>query len=60
MSDMYAPRKAATVVRILTLDFEDPTSLFERSRMLYQGDLQSGIAKAVQETKSVVCFVTGT
>lgn len=27
--------------------------------MFYQGDLQSGIALAVRETKSVVCFVRG-
>jgi len=27
--------------------------------MFYEGDLQSGIAKAVQESKLVVCFVTG-
>lgn len=28
--------------------------------MFYDGDLQSGIAKAVQESKLVLCFVTGT
>jgi hypothetical protein len=28
--------------------------------MFYQGDLQSGIAKALQESKLVACFVTGT
>jgi hypothetical protein len=27
--------------------------------MFYEGDLQSGIAKAVQESKLVACFVTG-
>jgi hypothetical protein len=27
--------------------------------MFYQGDLQSGIALAVREAKSVVCFVRG-
>jgi hypothetical protein len=27
--------------------------------MFYQGDLQSGISKAVQEAKLVACFVTG-
>ncbi len=27
--------------------------------MFYEGDLQSGIAKAVQEAKLVGCFVTG-
>jgi hypothetical protein len=29
------------------------------SKMFYQGDLQSGISKAVQEAKLVACFVTG-
>ena len=28
--------------------------------MFYEGDLQSGIAKAVQEGKSVLCFISGT
>jgi hypothetical protein len=28
--------------------------------MFYEGDLQSGISKAVQEAKLVACFVTGT
>ena len=28
--------------------------------MFYEGDLQSGIGKAVQESKLVACFVTGT
>lgn len=28
--------------------------------MFYEGELQGGIAKAVQESKSVVCFVSGT
>ena len=27
--------------------------------MFYKGDVQSGIAKAVQESKFVACFVTG-
>ena len=27
--------------------------------MFYDGDLQSGIGKAVQEAKLVACFVTG-
>jgi hypothetical protein len=27
--------------------------------MFYEGDLQSGISKAVQEAKLVACFVTG-
>lgn len=27
--------------------------------MFYDGDLQSGITKAVQESKLVACFVTG-
>lgn len=27
--------------------------------MFHEGDLQSGIVRAVQESKSVVCFVTG-
>lgn len=27
--------------------------------MYYGGDLQSGIAKAVEESKSVVCFIVG-
>jgi hypothetical protein len=27
--------------------------------MFYEGDLQSGIIKAVQESKLVACFVTG-
>jgi hypothetical protein len=27
--------------------------------MFYEGDLQSGIALAVQQAKSVLCFVTG-
>jgi hypothetical protein len=27
--------------------------------MFYQGDLQSGISKAVQEAKLVACFVAG-
>lgn len=27
--------------------------------MFYEGDLQSGIARAVQESKSVLCFVNG-
>ena len=27
--------------------------------MFYQGDLQSGIAQAVRESKHVVCFVRG-
>jgi len=27
--------------------------------MFHDGDLQSGIARAVQESKSVVCFVNG-
>jgi hypothetical protein len=27
--------------------------------MFYQGDLQSGIALAVRDAKSVVCFVRG-
>ena len=29
------------------------------AKMFYEGDLQSGIAKAVQESKLVACFVTG-
>jgi hypothetical protein len=28
-------------------------------KMFYDGDLQSGIGKAVQEAKLVACFVTG-
>jgi len=28
-------------------------------KMFYQGDLQSGISKAVQEAKLVACFVAG-
>jgi hypothetical protein len=27
--------------------------------MFYEGDLQSGIGKAIQESKLVACFVTG-
>jgi hypothetical protein len=27
--------------------------------MFYEGDLQSGIDKAIQESKLVACFVTG-
>ena len=32
---------------------------FNSPKMFYQGDLQSGISKAVQESKLVACFVTG-
>lgn len=28
--------------------------------MFYEGDIQGGIAQALQESKSVVCFVKGT
>lgn len=27
--------------------------------MFHEGDLQTGIALAIQESKSVICFVTG-
>jgi hypothetical protein len=35
------------------------TSRAEKYRMFHAGDLQSGIALAVQQAKSVLCFVEG-
>jgi hypothetical protein len=32
---------------------------FDIIKMFYEGNLQSGIGKAVQESKLVACFVTG-
>lgn len=39
-------------------DETDHNSL--RYKMFYTGDLQSGISEAVQASKMVACFVTGT
>ncbi len=30
-----------------------------KSRMFYEGDLRSGIASALEQSKSVACFVAG-
>ena len=42
----------------LNRDRDDNNNLIS-SKMFYDGDLQSGITKAVQESKLVACFVTG-
>jgi hypothetical protein len=36
-----------------------PLAHFKSTTMFYEGDLQSGISKAMQESRLVACFLTG-
>ncbi|KAK8154999.1 hypothetical protein BKA80DRAFT_282458 [Phyllosticta citrichinensis] len=54
-------RKYASCLVEQTIHLSIPCPLNQRppQAMFHQGDLQSGISLALQQSKSVACFVTG-
>jgi hypothetical protein len=50
------PHSSPSTPHPITLSIDSTVHII---KMFFQGDLQSGISKAVQEAKLVACFVTG-